>query len=254
MIMRRLSSGLKRQDWIAISIELAIVVLGVFIGTQVSNWNQERLEKRQTQRLIVELGPALKNVLDYFTTAKAYYATTRAYSDTAFAGWRGDPRVSDERFVIAAYQASQIYTFGVNGSSWASAFGSDQLRNIDDPELRRALAFIMTNNYDQMEAPLSTPYREHVREVIPEDVQDAIRDHCGDRPAPSMPLALELPRSCDLEMPRGRFAEAAAALRSHPELVGELRWHRAAVASFLSSSEPVQLESRVVAERLQKTN
>jgi hypothetical protein len=69
-----------------------------------------------------------------------------------------------------------------------------------------------------------------------------------------MPLALELPRSCDLEMPRGRFAEAAAALRSHPELVGELRWHRAAVASFLSSSEPVQLESRVVAERLQKTN
>jgi len=42
MILRRLTENLKQQHWTAIAIELVIVVLGVFIGTQVSNWNEER--------------------------------------------------------------------------------------------------------------------------------------------------------------------------------------------------------------------
>jgi len=44
MILRRLSANLKQQQWTAIGIELAIVVLGVFIGMQVSNWNEDRVD------------------------------------------------------------------------------------------------------------------------------------------------------------------------------------------------------------------
>ena len=42
MILRRLSANLKAQNWTAIAIEFVIVVAGVFVGTQVSNWNDER--------------------------------------------------------------------------------------------------------------------------------------------------------------------------------------------------------------------
>ena len=40
-----------------------------------------------------------------------------APSDVALAGWRNDPKVSDNDFVIAAYQASQVFGFNnlVNG-------------------------------------------------------------------------------------------------------------------------------------------
>ena len=44
MILRRLSKRLNRQDWVAVTIELALVVVGVFIGIQVSNWNDGRKE------------------------------------------------------------------------------------------------------------------------------------------------------------------------------------------------------------------
>ena len=47
MILRRFSSALRRQDWPALALEIVVVVLGVFIGLQVSNWNEARLEAQR---------------------------------------------------------------------------------------------------------------------------------------------------------------------------------------------------------------
>src|SRR6476659_9968721 len=109
MFLRRIIEHLKAQHWTAVALDLAIVIVGVFIGTQVSNWNQQRIEKAEAERLLLELRPALQSFTDFHDTAQDYYATTRRYADTAFAGWRGDPGTSPEHFVVAAYQASQIY-------------------------------------------------------------------------------------------------------------------------------------------------
>jgi hypothetical protein len=42
MILRRLSDAFRRQDWFTVLVETLIVVLGVFIGLQVNNWNEAR--------------------------------------------------------------------------------------------------------------------------------------------------------------------------------------------------------------------
>lgn len=42
MIQQRLGARLKQQDWVAVTTELALVVAGVFLGIQVSNWNDQR--------------------------------------------------------------------------------------------------------------------------------------------------------------------------------------------------------------------
>ena len=42
MILRRFADALRQQNWTAIAIEFALLVLGVFLGIQVSNWNAER--------------------------------------------------------------------------------------------------------------------------------------------------------------------------------------------------------------------
>jgi hypothetical protein len=234
MILRRVAEHLKQQQWTAIGLDLLIVIIGVFIGTQVSNWNQERIQRRQTAQLLQELKPALKSFTDFYDAAKIYYATTDDYSRRAFAGWRRDTAVNDEQFVVAAYQASQIYTWGLNGTNWASIFGSDRLRDIDDPKVRSGLTTLMTISYDQIDAAVSdTPYREHVRRVIPEGIQDAIRADCGDQSPPERPLTVRLPPTCDLTIADAEFTVAAAALRARPDLVGELRGHRADVAAFL---------------------
>ena len=45
MILRRLSQSIKEQNWAAIVIEFILLVAGVFLGMQVSNWNQESGER-----------------------------------------------------------------------------------------------------------------------------------------------------------------------------------------------------------------
>lgn len=58
MILRRISSALKRQDWATVLVEFALVIAGVLIALQVNNWNETRREKSETrgylEQLIVE--------------------------------------------------------------------------------------------------------------------------------------------------------------------------------------------------------
>ena len=232
MFLRRIVEALRTQTWTAIAIELVIVVLGVFIGTQVSNWNQSRLEKAETERLLVQLSPELKFQIDFFDSSRTYYATARRYADQALAAWEGKQRISDEQFVIAAYQASQIIGIGVNTENWALTFGADELRNIDNPQVRRNLELAMTLDYDGVQADaVATPYREQVRRVIPIHLQDLIRRECGDGQIRST-FATYLPPRCSLRLPPADAAAAANALRARRDLPGELNWHLAAIAVF----------------------
>lgn len=40
MLLRRVTKHVKDQNWFAVGIDFVIVVIGVFIGIQVANWNQ----------------------------------------------------------------------------------------------------------------------------------------------------------------------------------------------------------------------
>ena len=233
MIYKRAVAKLRAQDWSAILIELGIVILGVYIGTWVANRNQQSAERADTIRLLGQIRPEIQYQAGQFARIETYMHTTGDYATIAFAGWRRDPRVSDNDFVIAAYQASQSTGMATN-SSWATIFGSNEVKNIQDVVLRDRLVRVITldpslTDYHQTE----TDYRKHVRETIPDPVQDAIRARCDDvYPAGGLSMPT-LPRTCGVVLAPDVAAAAAAALRGRPELVRELNWHRAAVVSML---------------------
>jgi len=240
VIYKRAIAKLRAQDWTAIGIELAIVVLGVFIGTQVSNWNAGRLERAETNRMLDQLRPELQRQIDTYRTAYTYYSTTRRYADTAFAGWHHDPAVNDTDFVIAAYQSSQISGIGLNGTTWASIFGAERLRLIDDPAIRRDLTYLMETDYAPVSSDaVDTPYRQNVRRIIPIELQDTIRERCGDVVPPDRPNVIILPPTCQLQLDAGKTAATARDLRSNPELVKDLRFHLSAQAAFIATAEPI---------------
>jgi len=45
MILRRVIAHMKNQQWTAVFIEFVIVVIGIFVGMQVNNWNAERANR-----------------------------------------------------------------------------------------------------------------------------------------------------------------------------------------------------------------
>jgi hypothetical protein len=247
MILRRLTANLRAQNWTAITIEFFIVVIGVFIGTQVANWNEARLAKVETKRMLEQLVPELRSQLEFFESVRTYYTTSRRFADRALGAWNGDPDISDEQFVIAAYQASQISGIGTNAENWALTFGGEQLRDMDDVKVRRNMEIMLTADYSQVTLDaVATPYREHVRRIIPIKVQDDIRRECGDRNIRGKAgfIVVVLPETCRLRIPSPEAAAIAASLRAEPKLVEELNWHLAAIAVFMSNVDILEVPIR----------
>ena len=254
MIYKRFAANLRVQNWFAIGIELGIVVLGVFIGTWVANWNHARLERNETQQLLSQLRVELRAFSDLLDGIDDYYSTTRRFAKTADDGWRGDPQVTDLEFVIAAYQASQVTAASNNAAVWAQIFGADELRNIKDLEIRTKLAGVMTFDNSLVNlAAVATPYREQVRKVIPDIIQNAIRERCGDRLVPGPAPTFQLPPRCDIRLAEAETRVAAEALRARPELQAELRWHQAAVANQLLNVNALKRQTRELTNRLAKS-
>ena len=251
MILRRIAMHLRMQNWTTVAIELAIVIGGVFIGIQAANWNQQRQERNHTRLLLSQVQVELTELTAFLGGVHAYYATAGKYADRADAGWSGDPSVGDEEFVIAAYQASQVIGVPNNSTVWAQIFRAEDLRNIEDLDIRRNLSRVIGFDYSTVSrASAASKYREEVRKVIPENIQSAIRERCSDRRLSETYSGFSLPANCDLDLPPSQAAAVAAALRSEPELQGELRWHRSAVASQLLNVETLELLSRDLTDRL----
>jgi hypothetical protein len=55
VILRRFVENLKQQHWSGVLIELVIVVLGVFIGLQVDNWNDDRRDRETEVGYLADL-------------------------------------------------------------------------------------------------------------------------------------------------------------------------------------------------------
>lgn len=45
MILRRFTDAIRRQDWFTVALEILIVMIGIFLGLQVTEWNQSRVDR-----------------------------------------------------------------------------------------------------------------------------------------------------------------------------------------------------------------
>ena len=234
LFLKRINEAVRRQHWDAIFIEFVIVVLGVMIGNMVANWNAERLEAKAGDTLILQALPVVELTAKNAGEMIAYYDVVHAYGERATRAWADPALLDDEQFVVSAYQASQIIILFETSSVFGTAIGADAIRNIDDKDLRWAMLGKLSTTADGMTMKdVDGPYREHVRNLIPLAIQEAIRAKCGDQTDGYM---VRLPKTCGLDLPASQFAQTAAGLRAHPELVGELAWQMSLVANIQATA------------------
>lgn len=63
MILRRIATAIRAQDWSLVILEILIVVIGIFLGLQETQWNQARIDRadeesflRALHQDVVEMG------------------------------------------------------------------------------------------------------------------------------------------------------------------------------------------------------
>ena len=140
MLLRRITQHIKDQDWFAVSIDFVIVVVGVFIGIQVANWNDERVAAAEEAELMVRLTEEMQALEpELAEDAENYKATVKATGALLTALRAGAMPEDEESFRWTLWRANHFEDIPSLSASYAELVASGGLSRISNPELRTAL-------------------------------------------------------------------------------------------------------------------
>ena len=239
MILRRVIQHVKKQEWTAIAIDFMIVVLGVFVGIQVSNWNAERETKIKSAVFTERLKTDLRGEAWGYEYLILYNKDILANAERVLSVMADEADMSDEQFVISAYRASQ-YKYNVRQrATYDEMISTGSIDLISDQTLRRTAVEIYTSTlFDEISRDgQKSEYREIFRRSISKDVQRALLKQCGDRYVEPLDYDLivkSLDYPCTLDVPAEKISAGADSLRANPELVPALQFRFADVETAIA--------------------
>ena len=232
MILRRVIDHVKRQHWTAVFLDFVIVVLGVFIGIQVSNWNAAREDHALGIDYILRLSAdlerdriATRQLIDYYSAVlDSVLEANRLLSDS-----NPDAR----QLVVAAYRATEYATTPPNRATWDQIVSSGHLGllpgNATDGGLSEYYTFGESNTITALRVE-SSLYRQTLRSIMPLEIQLAIRDGCSDVRNESG-IITGFTKECRVDVAPSILKAAAEKLQSNPTIRDDLRYQYSLVAS-----------------------
>ncbi len=141
MIQQRLAAAINQHNWFTVTIEILIVVTGIFIGLQVDDWNEARkdrqVERRYLERIHADLAIDIGSMQDGISLANQRREMGRLllqaleHPDLV----RADPTA----FMYAIEQANYTYSPSSENDTFEELKYSGELRIIRNPTLRAAL-------------------------------------------------------------------------------------------------------------------
>jgi hypothetical protein len=135
----RLGMSLRRQDWAAVSVEVAVVVLGVAIGFQVAAWGSARSDVVKEQRYLSQLAADLRETQRQLADADSFLVEPDHAGGRLWAAfYQTEPPPADSLFAWRSIMARMRVVTPVLGTAEALVATGD-LSLIRDDSLRSAI-------------------------------------------------------------------------------------------------------------------
>jgi hypothetical protein len=142
MLLRRLTEHVRNQNWFAVGLDFVIVVVGVFVGLQVSNWNDSVRVQALEQSYLARLADELTDNIAMFATEEQFSAKSKAVLGQ-FLRSVNDPTVSDADLIKHTADYFSIGTFLADYRPSQATFddlkSTGNLEILRNRELREAL-------------------------------------------------------------------------------------------------------------------
>lgn len=226
MILRRIREHVVHHNWFAVAIDLAIVVIGVFLGIQASNWNQGRLDRQQAREYRSMLQSDLDDNLAGLATRKRYYEWVRNEALATLADLKRPSSGVGEQFLVHAYQSTQTLPWALKRNTYDEVVAGGAMAKLGDPLLRDKVAnYYVTSEVTGVNLSIVPPYRDIVRRIMPYVVQQAVRAHCNERLVQNSRGSVDtiLPVGpCDLGLDAVTVRRAAIQVHDWPDLALDL--------------------------------
>lgn len=228
MILRHAAEHLKQLHWTMIAVDLVIVVLGVFIGMQASNWNADREQDQKSVVFTARLKADLRGEDWIYEFLTIYNREVLADANRAVEALEGKTPLADEALLVAAYRATQYRQSNRRRSTFDELISTGNIGLIRDDKLREtAMTLYNVATFDNLvREGLQSRYREVFRMTLPNVVQRAVTRNCGDHvilPGDYGAIQGNLDYPCSTGLSALDIAKSAQALRANPDIVRFLR-------------------------------
>jgi len=224
MLLRRVIQHVRKQEWTAIGIDFVIVVVGVFVGIQVSNWNAARADEARAQAYLARIHVNLEADLLSIQRRETMWRQVIAYGKAAIRYAETGELVEGSAWktVLAFYQASQLWQWVTSDSTYQEMRSGGELGLIRDPGLRDALSqyYLENGSGTAYLFMLQPEYRKIVRGLTPSVVAEHIWAKCWQQPKPSEQYLLD----CDSPVSEAQAQAVLDGYLKAPDLLPELRF------------------------------
>ena len=142
MIHRRTAEAFRRQDWFTVFVETMIVVLGVFLGLQVNNWNAARVEGQRSREYLSRIRAELVADMTQLERHRGLWqvGANEGYVAINYAETGARGGATDWEILRAFLHASQSFQFAFVDTTYSELRSAGELRLIPDADLRSGLA------------------------------------------------------------------------------------------------------------------
>ncbi len=177
MILRRITEHVKAQNWTAVALDFVIVVVGVFIGIQVANWNDARADKKTGREYIARIQQELLANQRDMNTRIAYFTRIKNKGLDALKGWNQPPDTLGEQFIIDNYYATFVLRRPIGKDTYNELLSVGAINSIPDVVVRQRIAeYYRASEGAEFFFTTIPPYMDALRTAMPYDVQAALRE------------------------------------------------------------------------------
>lgn len=203
MILRRIREHVTHHNWFAVMIDFIIVVLGVFVGIQASNWNQARLDRAQGREYRAMLVDDLQSNLQNLALRKRYYTWVRSEALKTLATLDRPESALDSQFLVDAYQATQIVPWSLKRNTYDQIIAGGKIEELGDAGLRDKVSnYYVGSEVTGDNLAVIMPYRDILRRAMPYAAQNQIRTVCGEKIGENSrgEAMMVLPENCSIRL------------------------------------------------------
>jgi hypothetical protein len=242
MLLRSVIKHVGEQNWTAVAIDFVIVVVGVFVGIQVANLNEARIESQQSARFTERLLADLRLEAWSLVFAREYYGDVLASADRAVSALEGRSSLSDEDLLINAYRATQYKSPPAARETYDELISIGAINLIRDESMRNlAISLYEVAEFEEKrtDEERNAPYRQLFRMIMPINIQHTLLRNCGDKRYIRQDYASivkMLDYACSTDLNEQEIAAAASTLRTHPDVLPYLRLRMADVETRLTDT------------------
>lgn len=259
MLLRRITKHVKDQNWFAVALDFFIVVVGILIAFQITNWNEARTTTKEANQARGSLIADLQNDRDVYAVRKKFYLEVKSAAVSVESILDNElPQSRDEnwRLVYDTINGASTWPFKPSGQVYNQLLNEGQLALISTLSVQRQ----MRDYYQDaaLEAGITfkfdSDFRYSSRKLIDWELHDYFSQGCGNiigsDPSEILGASEVYFRECKAPDLQAEIARTASRLHASTVLHDDLRLHLSQLDTLLYFLEYLDHEAETLIEEL----